>query len=213
MGFTVFWAVFGRYHQLDLSTRRGWLVIDWNNFIFSFLRHGNLVASLEFMKRIVAAIKESGFRVCIVQDGKYQNYERQIDRLERMAKDLIESVDPRRWSKKEAESESLRWSLFSVAKDLFKEAFQGLPQGKLNADGVLSNPGAEFVFVRANKSGEADTLIRKFARRYAGSVVDFLIVSRDASLILGVPVCTCICPPEKLIISGDFISTLINLKF
>ena len=113
-----------------------------------------------------------------------------------MADSLRDTCNPKQWAKAEVESNNLKWNLFSAAKAIFKDKFKTRERGCLLEDGSLDNPAAEFVFQFADR--EADGLIRKFARSRAEQSKQFIIISNDASLVLGVPAATYICSPNTL---------------
>jgi len=216
MGSNVFWE-FATEGTTQLQARRGtnWLVIDWNNFMMDFIGSNDSIAvSMAYMKKLAEAIGRSGYRLCIIGDGSEQDYDRQITRLGRMADDFQETCNPRRWARADIESESLKWNLYSVTKKMFKQQFATRVRGRLNADGSLVNPDAEFVFQYADR--EADSLIRKFARTYAQTSDHFVIISADSDVVLGVPARTSLCRPRNLNLSeparGNLKNTLTYIR-
>lgn len=209
MGFQVFWD-FKEQQVKKLKanpTGLSWLAIDWNNFIKSIIKSNDSIAvSMVYLEKLVDAISKSGFRLCIIRDGSYQDYDRQITRLGRMAENLKETFNPKQWDKAKIESETLKWKLSSAGKVLFENKFEKQKRGWLGEDGNLDDLNAEFIFQKSQ--GEADSLIRKFARRVADACEEFVVISEDAALVLGVPEKTSICTPKCLSLCNGFINTL-----
>eukprot|EP01041_Mallomonas_annulata_P009363 gene9363-19419_t len=196
MGFSHFWRFikefgdgvgieeeFNWVSEQDIASKP-WIIIDWSNICMNkCLQVGGHLALLERQTELFfGALARSGARICVIRDGKYHTDERTVIKLGRTHSSLVESVDPHDKNIGAAselmDSNDLAPTMtFGIAEKAFYSVFGGWS----------SNRNAMYIYKIAN--GEADPEIREFVRDKIkeDKKVKIIIMSEDASLILGIP--------------------------
>ena len=152
-----------------------WLVIDYNNLIMSLVNEsgGHIALLKERLEDLYGALVISKARICIVKDGKFNSDERSVIKLGRMHNKIEQGT-----------VERILYSSCdcNLAYAIFDQTFLSLGEEVCN-DIKDENHGTRYIVHKAN--GEADDVIRDFARRKLNEKCTVLIISQDTSLILG----------------------------
>jgi len=140
-------------------------------------------------------LAKSGFKICIIKYGRVDS-SRALIKLSRIQKGLLDSIDLSDGLTQETKistTELLRSALYEVADSSF---FSLLTKSNYS----LKDESASFFYHRAN--GEADPEIRRFAKDKCKSG-RVMILSGDASLIVGLPSRCELISPFSLCVSID----------
>eukprot|EP01036_Dinobryon_divergens_P041036 gene41036-54359_t len=202
MGFSHFWKFVNSKFGEGIGIEQGfdwtnekniankpWIIIDWNNICMStgIDVGGHLSLVERQIELLFGALVRSGARICVICDGEYHTKKRIAIKLGRIHSDLDETVDELDTGLLGTASEAMDSDDLATAMtyDLAKEAFLSVFAGRISKDTQTIADDVMYIYREAD--GEADPEIREFARARIKEGKEVIIMSGDASLILGVP--------------------------
>jgi hypothetical protein len=187
MGFEQIWAVvdnpstFFQQDSIKQDVRGGaavHILIDSSNVSFADVSSAGIFANEIYVERFWKAIVSSGFeKVHIIKDGKH-NPGRGVKKLNRMLDKLRTAIT------------------YEVGKNCFVEQQNGSTSISHAVTHRKLIQQAEQCNV-SRASQEADSDIRILARKLVAAGKEVVIMSNDASLVLGVPSCVRLLSPTR----------------
>ena len=182
----------------DEISPKPWIVIDYNNVMMSITESNGCDMALleEYLSNLFRALANCMARICVVKDGHFHSEERAVIKLNRMHRTIEDEMKPENVI---LDSKVAQFIAYTIFERIFNEIFG------TNVCNDIKNVNNETMYIYHTADGEADSAVRIFARSRLEENDTVYIMSKDASLILGLN-------PAKQIFLIDVDSLLVKGK-